>query len=68
MASLSTCHLGLWLGWQILLNFVKYYAGKFILVKVYPVRENAHIQMYLLLPLLNLMDVNVITYVCLFVI
>ena len=20
MASLSTCHLGLWLGWQILLN------------------------------------------------
>ena len=24
MASLSTCHLGLWLGWQILLNLVKY--------------------------------------------
>ena len=23
MASLSTCHLGLWLGWQILLNIVK---------------------------------------------
>ena len=23
MASLSTCHLGLWLGWQILLNLVK---------------------------------------------
>ena len=22
MASLSTCHLGLWLGWQILLNLV----------------------------------------------
>ena len=22
MASLSTCHLGLWLGWQILLNIV----------------------------------------------
>ena len=22
MASLSTCHLGLWLGWQILLNAV----------------------------------------------
>ena len=38
------------------------------MVKVYPVHENAHIQMYLLLPLLNLMDVNVITYVCLFVI
>ena len=34
---------------------------------MFPVRENAHIQMYLLLPLLNLMDVNVITYVCLFV-
>ena len=27
MASLSTCHLGLWLGWQILLNLVKYYMG-----------------------------------------
>ena len=24
MASLSTCHLGLWLGWQILLNLVKF--------------------------------------------
>ena len=24
MASWSTCHLGLWLGWQILLNLVKY--------------------------------------------
>ena len=23
MASLSTCHLGLWHGWQILLNLVK---------------------------------------------
>ena len=23
MASLSTCHLGLWLGWLILLNLVK---------------------------------------------
>ena len=23
MASLSTCHLGLWLGWQLLLNLVK---------------------------------------------
>ena len=23
MASLSTCHLGLWLGWQILLNIKK---------------------------------------------
>ena len=23
MASMSTCHLGLWLGWQILLNLVK---------------------------------------------
>ena len=23
MASLSTCHLGLWLGWQIFLNLVK---------------------------------------------
>ena len=23
MASLSICHLGLWLGWQILLNLVK---------------------------------------------
>ena len=23
MASLSTCHLGLWLGWKILLNLVK---------------------------------------------
>ena len=23
MASLSTCHLGLWRGWQILLNLVK---------------------------------------------
>ena len=23
MASLSTCHLGLWLGWQILLNEVE---------------------------------------------
>ena len=23
MASLCTCHLGLWLGWQILLNLVK---------------------------------------------
>ena len=23
MASLSTCHMGLWLGWQILLNLVK---------------------------------------------
>ena len=22
MASLSTCHLGLWLGWQILLNLL----------------------------------------------
>ena len=41
--------------------------GKGILAKVYPVRENAHIQMYLLLPLLSLMNVNVITYVCLFV-
>ena len=37
------------------------------MAKVYPVRENAHIQMYLLLSLLNLTDVNVITYVCLFV-
>ena len=34
----------------------------FILAKVYPVRENAHIQMYLLLPLLNLIYINVITY------
>ena len=25
MASLSTCHLGLWLGWQILLNLVKHH-------------------------------------------
>ena len=25
MASLSTCHLGLWLGWQILLNLVTSY-------------------------------------------
>ena len=25
MASLSTCHLGIWLGWQILLNLVKYF-------------------------------------------
>ena len=24
MASLSTCHLGLWLGWQILLNLVNF--------------------------------------------
>ena len=24
MASLSICHLGLWLRWQILLNLVKY--------------------------------------------
>ena len=24
MASLSTCQLGLWLGWQILLNLIKY--------------------------------------------
>ena len=24
MASLSTCHLGLWLGWQILLNYAKF--------------------------------------------
>ena len=23
MVSLSTCHLGLWLGWQIFLNLVK---------------------------------------------
>ena len=23
MASLSTCHLGLWLGWQILLNYIQ---------------------------------------------
>ena len=23
VASLSTCHMGLWLGWQILLNLVK---------------------------------------------
>ena len=28
MASLSTCHLGLWLGWQILLNLVKSLRGK----------------------------------------
>ena len=27
MASLSTCHLGLWLGWQILLNLVKLHDG-----------------------------------------
>ena len=27
MASLSTCHLGLWLGWQILLNLVKCQCG-----------------------------------------
>ena len=33
-----------------------------MLAKVYSVRENAHIQMYLLLPLLNLIDINVITY------
>ena len=26
MASWSTCHLGLWLGWQILLNLVMAYA------------------------------------------
>ena len=32
------------------------------MAKVYPVRENAHIQMYLLLPLLNLIYINVITY------
>ena len=25
MASLSTCHLGLWLGWQILLNLLQDY-------------------------------------------
>ena len=24
MASLSTCHLGIWFGWQILLNLVKF--------------------------------------------
>ena len=28
MASLSTCHLGLWLGWQILLNLVKLAADR----------------------------------------
>ena len=28
MASLSTCHMGLWLGWQILLNLVKGERGK----------------------------------------
>ena len=27
MASLSTCHLGLWLGWQFLLNLVKLLCG-----------------------------------------
>ena len=32
------------------------------MAKVYPLRENAHIQMYLLLPLLNLIYINVITY------
>ena len=32
------------------------------MAKVYPTRENAHIQMYLLLPLLNLIYINVITY------
>ena len=26
MASLSTCHLGLWLGWQILLNLERCHA------------------------------------------
>ena len=40
MASLSTCHLGLWLGWQILLNNIQillvlydYMNGKFFLFK-----------------------------------
>ena len=28
MASLSTCHLGLWLGWQILLNLNIILKGK----------------------------------------
>ena len=27
VASLSTCHLGLWLGWQILLNLVKLFVN-----------------------------------------
>ena len=37
MASLSTCHLGLWFGWQILLNLVItlviIYAWVFLLIK-----------------------------------
>ena len=34
MASLSTCHLGLWLGWQILLNLVKNQSTETALMKV----------------------------------
>ena len=40
MASLSTCHLGLWLGWQILLNLVKdvaQFAISFLSALLYPV-------------------------------
>ena len=41
MASLSTCHLGLWLGWQILLNLVKY-ALAFSLVQHWATRLVIH--------------------------
>ena len=40
MASLSTCHLGLWLGSQILLNLVKSISSSVSVVQCRPYRPN----------------------------
>ena len=39
MASLSTCYLGVWLGWQILLNLVKLYGFQAILDLSYKAQD-----------------------------
>ena len=44
MASLSTCHLGLWLGWQILLNLVKFSTSG--LNKSYPFEREPRMKQY----------------------
>ena len=52
MASLSTCHLGLWLGWQILLNLVKSLADLPFSVGVLP-QQRGNTPTYIMLILIE---------------
>ena len=60
MASLSTCHLGLWLGWQILLNLVR----MFIVVSLIGISKYA--TELLVVPIINLIILDH-EYECLYV-